>query len=507
MKQHWLLFGLILLGSIRISSTWQHFSATVDEPSHLACGMEWWADHQYTREYQHPPLSRIALAWGPYMAGERSKGYRNMAEEGRVILRESGHYWRNLTLARAGILPFYWLACWAVWSFGRRLYGDGTGLAGAAIFSMLPAILGHAGVATTDMVGLATFAWTLERLHAWFTAPSRWGLAWVGLAFGLALASKFSNLLFVGLVVGLFVVIYRRGWPLVLSGLLALVVLSATYGFVLDSSDIPLPEEKPREHLKNAIKRAVRLPFLGPAVAGMLEVHAHNKDGHSSQLMGRVNDFGDWRFFPVALGLKTPLAVLALFFLAWGRTTWVPVALSLMLLASILPVSINLGVRHAMAIYVPLSVAAGWALVHVARWITVPLAVWLVVASALAHPDYIASFNEAARPDPAWFLADSDLDWGQDLPSLVQLMDRRSIATCRLAYFGPADFQRLYPGRLTAGLADQVPSSGCVAVSVNQLEPAARLAMQRGEGDPWHWLRRVPELERAGRSIVVYMVP
>jgi len=28
-----------------------------------------------------------------------------------------------------------------------------------------------------------------------------------------------------------------------------------------------------------------------------------------------------------------------------------------------------------------------------------------------------------------------------------------------------------------------------------------------GESDPWHWLRPIPDLERAGRAIVIYMVP
>ena len=48
-------------------------------------------------------------------------------------IRGATRAWRrkggSLTLARAGILPFYWLACWAVWSLGKRLYGDWTGLA------------------------------------------------------------------------------------------------------------------------------------------------------------------------------------------------------------------------------------------------------------------------------------------------------------------------------------------------------------------------------------------
>jgi len=507
MKFRWLLFALILIGSLRIASTWQHFNATIDETYHVACGMEWWSEHKYTVEYQHPPLARIALGFGPYMAGARTNGYLAMDEEGNAILHERGHYWRNLALARAGILPFFWLACWAVWSFARRLYGDWTGLASAGIFSMIPGVLGHAGLATTDMAAIATFAWVVDRAHGWFEAPSRAGLAWTGLAVGLAAASKFSNILFLALVMGLFIVVYRRGWPLLWSGVLALVVLSATYGFVYDTSHIPVPQDKAGEGLKNVVKRAVRTPFLGPVIRGVLDVQTHNKLGHPSYLMGQVTQFGDWRFFPVVLAIKTPLAILALFFLAWRRTTWLPVAIALLLLAALLPVSMNLGLRHAMSVYVPVSVAAGWALVHVSRWIAGPLGVWLVVASALAHPDYIASFNEAARPDPAWFLVDSDLDWGQDLPSLVRLMDRRSIPTCRLAYFGSEDVQRLYPGRFTEELKYNEPSKGCVAVSMFRLTMDARSSIQNGEGDPWHWLRQVPELERAGRSIVVYMVP
>ena len=78
------------------------------------------------------------------------------------------------------------------------------------------------------------------------------------------------------------------------SGLaLALVVLSATYRFVFDTSDIRLPQEKPPGAAQEPIKQAVRLLLGGPAVAGILEEQAHKKDGHASHLTGRVNEFGD----------------------------------------------------------------------------------------------------------------------------------------------------------------------------------------------------------------------
>ena len=123
------------------------------------------------------------------------------------------------------------------------------------------------------------------------------------------------------------------------------------------------------------------------------------------------------------------------------------------------------------------------------------------------NESHIASFNEAARPEPSWFLAESDLDWGQDLASLVRLMDRRGIATCRLTYFGSADVNQLYPGRFLDVPRWEETSKGCVAISIRILALTSRYAVQQGEGDPWHWIRQVPELERAGRSILVYDVP
>ena len=503
MRQYWLLVVLLLIGSVRIAATWQHFNATFDEPFHVACGVQWWAEKEYTRERQHPPLARILIGLGPYLAGVRPGGQGDSVAEGNFLLHERGHYWRHLTLARAGTLPFFWLGCAAIWLLGRRLYGPNAGVAAVGVFSMLPPVLGHAGLATTDLAAMATFAWAVERAQAWMVSPTRMGVVWAGLAFGLAMATKFSNLLFVALAVGLLVVVYRRGWPLVFSVALGLVVLSSTYRFTKE-----FPADQPHARSAGIADRVVGMrAFLWSAWLGTEEIRKHNREGHFSLLLGHVHVGGDWRFFPVALAVKTPLAALALFLLAWRRAAWLPVAMLLLLLAALLPVNINLGIRHALHLYFPLSLAAGWALTHARRWLAVPLSAWLVVASALAHPDYMASFNEAARPEPSWFLAESDLDWGQDLASLVRLMDRRGIATCRLTYFGTANIDELYPGRFRDVPRWEETSHGCVAVSVRILALTSRYAVQKGEGDPWHWIRQMPELERAGKSIIVYDVP
>ena len=65
---------LILIGSLRIVSTYTVFSHTMDEPVHLGVGKEWLDRGTYSGDGSHPPLARALSAVGPYFAGERSAG-------------------------------------------------------------------------------------------------------------------------------------------------------------------------------------------------------------------------------------------------------------------------------------------------------------------------------------------------------------------------------------------------------------------------------------------------
>src|SRR5580704_12975908 len=69
-----LCLGFIGIACARVISTYNALSLTTDEPAHLACGMEYLANHVYKIETQHPPLSRLMVALGPYLAGVRPLG-------------------------------------------------------------------------------------------------------------------------------------------------------------------------------------------------------------------------------------------------------------------------------------------------------------------------------------------------------------------------------------------------------------------------------------------------
>src|SRR6185369_10959616 len=69
---------------------------------------------------------------------------------------------------------------------------------------------------------------------------------------------------------------------------------------------------------------------------------------------------------------------------------------------------------------------------------------WHVFESIAIRPDYLAYFNElAGGPSEGYrHLADSSLDWGQDLPALKQWLDgerlQRGDGNVYLSYFGTA---------------------------------------------------------------------
>ena len=76
---------------------------------------------------------------------------------------------------------------------------------------------------------------------------------------------------------------------------------------------------------------------------------------------------------------------------------------------------------------------------------TVAMLAWHVAESVTIRPDYLAYFNQlAGGPSEGYkHLADSSLDWGQDLPALKQWLDREGLqrpgaGNVYLSYFGTA---------------------------------------------------------------------
>src|SRR5215469_11409409 len=184
---------------------WRVYSNTWDEPEHLAAGVELLDRGKYEYDTEHPPLGRVLLALGPYLAGARSFGTPppEGTLEGVDILYSGGHagnYWRYLTLARLGTLPFLPLLLFATWLWARRLFdSQGAALLAVLLLVSVPPVLGHAALASLDVAAAATILLAVYLLQRWLLSGTPRDAAFFGLASGLAVATKFSGVPFIGL--------------------------------------------------------------------------------------------------------------------------------------------------------------------------------------------------------------------------------------------------------------------------------------------------------------------
>jgi hypothetical protein len=503
----WLPLVLLAIGSIRIASTWGVFSQTFDEAFHLACGLQWWEHKQYTRERQHPPLSRIAIGALPYLLEHRHDDMNLEAHRaGNAALGVGEAYRRGLILARAGILPFFWIFCISLWRWTLFRFSPETALTTLLIATQLPPILGHSGLATTDIAPvalLAAFGW---RFDVWQRDPGWTNTAWAALTLGLALISKFTALAFAPMIVAVLSRKFsRRHASAMLAALLiALFIIAAAYRFKKEFW-------KPREEMNASIfQRTLGLASFFTAYAeGVEQARKHNDEGHFTYLLGRFGNTGDWRFFPVAFFFKTPIPVLILLALALRRRealwAWCLGAGAMLIL---LPSNVNLGIRHALAVYIGVSIAAGVALAHLwatRRFAAVALAAWLTWNATRAHPDYAFWFNEFAGGHPERILAESDIDWGQDLHRAVAALDRRGIAKCRIAYFGAVDWKEHFPGRFEE-FWWPAEAAGCTLVSVRNVSFETARAVQAGLKPELAWLEKYEPSESIGSSMRLYLI-
>jgi 4-amino-4-deoxy-L-arabinose transferase-like glycosyltransferase len=190
-----IVLAAALLGVLRIASTWTVFSQTADEPAHVAAGFEWLAQKTYKFDQEHPPLARIAFALPSFADGERGP-LAPAKWPGNQLLYRNDRYRTNLAWARAGNLPFFLLALVAVFWWAHRLAGAEIAALAVALLAFLPPILGHAGLATTDMAATATTAAALAAFIAWLDRPGWRRAALLGLAMGAGLLSKFTFLVY-----------------------------------------------------------------------------------------------------------------------------------------------------------------------------------------------------------------------------------------------------------------------------------------------------------------------
>ena len=517
------VLGLILIGSIRIALTYTVFNHTSDEPAHIACGMQWLDQGIYEYEHQHPPLTRVMVALLPYLAGVRGNRQGDMTFEGNTILYpgNGNQYDFRLALSRAGNLPFFWLASWMVFLWGRRILGSSAAVVAVLIFTMIPTVLAHAGLSTTDMGVTACMAAAMYATLRLTEEPGLRTAAWFGVAMGLMILSKFSALVFYpaafAVTLGVWLYMTRpapREFAHQLLRRLPWVALSAALVFFIIWAGY-----------RFSFGKTVWVPFPVPfpeLYSGIKAVSDHNTEGHLSYLLGEIRMEGWWYFFPLMLAIKLPLAMLALVALGlWKRPErlsngWpfmIPISVSLAMLAVAMAARINIGVRHILPMFPFLAIIAAAGVLWLAdqgrkqswaRWTLAIALLWLCGTSLASHPDYLAYFNGLAGDHPERIVVDSDLDWGQDIKRLGQRLKELNAPTVAftptitisLASHGFPPHEQSAPDN---------PDPGWNAVQMTQWK-LYRLGLQMNDPTAQTWPDLIKPTEQIGKSILLYYI-
>ena len=532
---------LIAIACIRIIATYNVLSLTVDEPIHMACGLQYLADHVYRLEPQHPPLARLMVALGPYLEGARPLGMK-VGVEGVEVIARSGNVNRTIFLMRLGALPFFVLACFAVLAWTNHFFGKLTAILATALFTLLPTILADAGMATTDMALAATVGAAFAAGTYWAEKPSVARSLMFGLTIGLAVLSKFTALGYLPATLGLSLAFYlmvRRPGLRRLAGVT--VRYAAPSALVLGTTMLVVwavylfsfgPFQTDFFHPASGHLLLPAPEFF----TGIRDALDHNREGHGAFLLGHFSMTGWWYYFPIALALKTPIAFLILL----GIGTYVcirerarpaylmPLAFSLGILLPAMKGHIDIGIRHIEPIYISFSIVAALGLRQLLNWPRAGIAgalagsalvLWMVLSGALQHPDYLAYFNAFAGPKPENILVDSNYDWGQDLKLLAARLHQLGAQQVFLATLSGVDrpeyleswyglpnvhVEQIYPPPALRDSHVCAPAPGWNVVGAT-FEQSLRFVIF-GKDMPTPWYKTVAPTERLG-PLLLYNIP
>jgi 4-amino-4-deoxy-L-arabinose transferase-like glycosyltransferase len=399
------------------------------------------------------------------------------------------------------------------------------------LYFLSPTVLAHGHLATIDVgcmfsifLSVFVFQWAYREVAWW-----RVGLA--GVAWGIALLVKFTAVLLLPVFFFL-VASYRwRDWrravgELALLSVIAMAVINLVMGF--RGSFELLGAYKFVSSFGQFVTEIIPswLPVPLP-VDYVMGFDAQTRDVEAgefgSYLFGRWSHEGWWFYGLVALAVKEPLPFLAMLAASawwWRRNSLqreealaIVVPLAVLLFFILFFNRLNIGVRYLLPVFPFLFLFFGavWRELRQRRVQIVAAGILLYYAATLAwiHPAYLSYFNLAVGGpgNGHRVLADSNLDWGQDLyrlkPTLQKLGHHGPIG---LLYFG-----HVHPGLygIDYRLVPRKPFDGLLAVSVHYLLGAAYLAtapdgrMVPIGRDHLAWLRGREPVARAG-SIWIY---
>ncbi|MGE5717076.1 MAG: ArnT family glycosyltransferase, partial [Acidobacteriota bacterium] len=476
-------------------------SAAFDEVIHLPAGIVHLKTGDLRLAPDHPPLARLWAALPSVflpvaLPDPGSEAFRTgeFVAVGREVL-ERNFRLPLLALGRLMVVALLLALLLLVRAVARRLFGADAGLLALGVAALSPSLLAHGHLVTTDLPAALLFLAVLTAFARLCELLS-WGRLAVAASLMAALVlTKYSwpIVLPALLAIGVHAAASRRVRVVTLAGvaaacgLVAWGAVWACYGFRFSPFRGPraaegrmyvpfqagLPAVTSHEEAWETVLEDSRgVPWAGPTAGFARWARGHRVLPeawiYGVMLLKKMSyprtayfhgNFGPgWAmYFPVAFLIKSPLPELLLGGLGLAAIAARRVSPRDPLLATGLAVfalsyavfavlgTLNIGERHLLPLHPVLAVAAGagaaWAGARWGKALLLALVVWLGAETAFVHPNELGYFNETVggwRNGWRW-LADSNVDWGQDLGRLARWTKENGDPEIKLAYFGAVD--------------------------------------------------------------------
>lgn len=160
-------------------------SLVVDEPAHLAAGLEAWRYGCFRCWGEHPPLSRLLLT-APLLAIQATIQVGPTGEAIGMSPSPEAIAWG----ARPVNVAFGVTLAALLWVTARKLFSEGGANLALALFAVSPSLIAHFSLATTDALGILMVFATAAAVAFWRAKPAASTTLLLGIVLGILLLAK-----------------------------------------------------------------------------------------------------------------------------------------------------------------------------------------------------------------------------------------------------------------------------------------------------------------------------
>jgi Dolichyl-phosphate-mannose-protein mannosyltransferase len=494
---------------------------TYDETVHLSSGYSHIAGGKYIMNIMdHPPFSEMLSAAPlffyklnsfmshPYFSAKAPYHYGDL-----FVFNNTKSAKRIVNTAR--IFTFLiWTLLFSIFIFffSKQLHSFESAAFALIIFASMPIFISNNALITTDSAAalfyfISFYFGAMASLTIGSEASRKKVLVYLcaaGFFTGLAMASKFSMVIIAPILVGIwgidFFLIRKSDFKkffifLGIYILLAVFTLALVYKFNL---------------------------FL--YMEGLLSTLKRVNTGRPSFVWGHYSMNGVLWYFPFAFLIKTPIFVLlcsvfgfiAIALKPKKKYIWIIIPFIFYLFISITS-RLQIGIRHILPLmpFICIIASIGMAEFYKNKKVALALVFSLILSSAFlfkTHPFYLSYFNSLiGGPDNGYkYLADSNVDWGQDIPELSKYLKENGNPPIIFAYFGVSRPEYYGIKHVPLGIISNIELKGTnedlckmdkvlFAISVTNLQ-----SVYYRNKDTFNWLKDIKPVFRAGYSIFLY---